>query len=222
MAVRILATSMLYGNAVFELAEKLPELKLVEFRSAEWERLLPEAEALIITLNNVFTSEDILKAKKLKAIGTFSVGVNHLPLKLCEEKNIKIVNTPGVLTDATADISLALLLAVARRIVEADELVRNGEWKGWTPGFMLGTELSGKVCGIMGSGPIGQAVARRVHALGMKVVFWDREGSGKPVDFGYDVAERLPLDALLKISNVLSLNCPLTEQTKCLLSKVKL
>lgn len=222
MAIRILATSNLYGSAVQELGARFPELLVTPFRSPEWDKHLPNVEALVITLNDVLTIPELDRAKKLKAIGTFSVGLNHLPLPYLAGRNIRVANTPGVLTDDTADITVALLLCVARRVAEGDALIRSGGWKGWTPDFMLGTGLSGKVCGILGSGPIGRAVAKRVSAFGMDVLFWDRAATGEPVDFGSGHAERLPLDELLAASQVLCLNCPLTDTTRNLLTREKL
>jgi glyoxylate reductase len=130
-----------------------------------------------------------------------------------------VVNTPGVLTDATADLALALLLALTRRVAEGEALVRSGAWLGWRPDQLLGRGLAGKACGILGSGPIGQAFAKRVWALGMAPYFWDREGQGGAVDFGAGRAPRLPLADLLPRSAVLSLHCPLTDQTRGLLDR---
>ena len=145
--------------------------------------------------------------------------MNHLPALACQARGIAIVNTPGVLTDATADLALTLLLALTRRLKEGETLARSGHWKGWAPDQMLGTGLTGKVCGILGTGATGKAFARRVWALGMKPVFWDRENKGTPVDFGADLARRLPLDELLPRATVLSLQCPLTEETRMLLTR---
>lgn len=165
---------------------------------------------------------DIQAAPNLKAIGTYSVGVNHLPVAVCEAKGITIVNTPGVLTEATADIAMALLLSVTRRIAEGEALARSGTWTGWAPGQILGQSLAGKCCGILGSGPIGKGFAKRVWAAGMKPLFWDRQGCGGNVNFGPETAPRMPLDQLLRQSTVLSLHCPLTDQTRCLLDRAAL
>jgi len=158
----------------------------------------------------------------VRVIGTYSVGVNHLPAAYCQARGIRIVNTPGVLTDATADLALTLLLALTRRVSEGEALVRSGQWKGWATDLLLGSGLAGKTCGILGSGPIGRAFARRAWASGLKIFFWDREGNGNPVDLGVDIAPRLPLDDLLRQSNVLSLHCPLTDSTRGLLNRDKL
>ena len=222
MSTRILSTSPLVGPALAGLGARFPELRLAAFRSPEWNAALPEAEALVVMLSEPLTEADLDAAPRLKAIGTYSVGVNHLPLKACETRGIAVVNTPGVLTDATADIALALLMALTRRVAEGEALVRSGQWKGWAPDQLLGPGLAGKVCGILGSGPIGQAFARRAWALGMSPLFWDREGRGGEVDYGCGKAPRLPLADLLPHSAVLSLHCPLTDQTRGMLDRAAL
>ncbi|MDR2561450.1 MAG: hypothetical protein LBC63_06750 [Holophagales bacterium] len=229
-ATRVLSTSPLVGPSLKVLGEKFPLLSILPYRSEAWRREMESAEALIVLLSEPLGSEDVDRCPNLKAIGTYSVGTNHLPVDLCEARGISIINTPDVLTDATADLALALLLAVARRIAEGEAMVRSGEWEGWQPSQLLGIGLSGKTCGILGSGPIGRAFARRVWSLGMTPIFWDRDGLGRPVDYLSDgektiagpPAIRLPLDELLRRSDVLSLHCPLTDQTKGLLGKREL
>lgn len=219
MSIRILSTSALVGPALADLGGSFPDLRIAPFRSPAWTAALAEAEALVVMLSEPLTEADLAAAPRLRAIGTYSVGVNHLPLAACQARGIAVVNTPGVLTDATADLALALLLAVTRRVAEGEALVRSGAWAGWAPDQLLGPGLAGKACGILGSGPIGRAFARRVWALGMTPLFWDRDGSGGSVDFGPDRAPRLPLADLLPQSAVLSLHCPLTEQTRSLLDR---
>ncbi len=219
MSIRILSTSALVGPALAALGGRFPDLCIAPFRSPAWNAALLEAEALVVMLSEPLSEADLDAAPGLRAIGTYSVGVNHLPLAACQARGIAVVNTPGVLTDATADLALALLLAVTRRVAEGEALVRSGAWAGWAPDQLLGPGLAGKTCGILGSGPIGRAFARRVWALGMRPVFWDRDGSGGSVDFGPDRAPRLSLAELLPQSAALSLHCPLTEQTRGLLSR---
>ncbi|HET8902309.1 MAG TPA: NAD(P)-dependent oxidoreductase [Holophagaceae bacterium] len=217
MTARILATSPLVGPALKELGARFPELRIAPFRSAEWDEALQEAEALVVLLSEPISEADLAKAPRLKAIGTYSVGVNHLPLEACEARGIRVLSTPGVLTDATADLALALLLAVTRRVAEGERMIRSGRWTGWAPDQLLGTGLAGKVCGILGAGAIGKGFARRVWALGMQPLFWDREGRGGTVPFGICDAPRAPLAKLLESSAVLSLHCPLTDETRGLL-----
>jgi glyoxylate reductase len=227
---RILSTSPLVGPSLKALGGKYPALSILPYRSEAWSQEMESAEALIVLLSEPLGAEDLARCPNLKAIGTYSVGTNHIPVDLCRAKGIAVINTPDVLTEATADLALALLLAVARRVAEGEALVRSGEWEGWQPGQLLGVGLSGKTCGILGSGPIGRAFARRAWSLGMRPVFWDREGLGRPVDYLCDgegatigpPAQRLPMEELLRRSDVLSLHCPLTDQTKRLLGKREL
>jgi glyoxylate reductase len=222
MSIRILATSALVGPALAELGARFPELRIAAFRSSEWNAALPEVEALVVVVTEAITEADLDTAPKLRALGTCSVGVNHLPLQACQSRGIAVVNTPGVLTDATADLGLALLLGLTRRLAEGEALVRSGDWLGWRPDQLLGQGLAGKACGILGSGPIGLAFAKRVWALGMTPLFWDREGQGGTVDFGAGRAPRMALADLLPRSAVLSLHCPLTDQTRGLLDRTAL
>jgi glyoxylate reductase len=222
MSIRVLSTSALVGPHIEILGHDFPELRIAPCHSAAWMEALPGAEALVVLLSESLTERDLIPCASLKVIGTYSVGTNHLPRDYCEARGIHIVNTPGVLTDATADLALTLLLALTRRVREGEALVRSGEWKGWAPDLLLGSGLAGKTCGILGSGPIGRAFARRVRAMGMEVIFWDRQGTGEPVDLGAETARRLPLDDLLRGSGVLSLHCPLTDRTRGLLSREKL
>jgi len=222
MTTRILATSPLIGPALADLGARFPELGIAAFRSPAWNEALRSAEALVVLLSDQISEADLDAAPRLKAIGTCSVGVNHLPIKACQERGITVVNTPGVLTDATADLALAMLLALTRRLPEGEALVRSGTWPGWALEQLLGTGLAGKATGILGSGPIGLAFARRVWALGMTPLFWDREQRGGTVDYGAGRAPRLPLAELLARSTVLSLHCPLTDQTRGLLDRAAL
>lgn len=222
MTTRILSTTPLVGRALHELGERFPELCIAPYRSVAWRMELAKAHAMIVLLSEPISEAELELVPNLKVIGTYSVGVNHLPLEACKARGIRIVNTPGVLTDATADLALTLLLALTRRVAEGEALVRSGTWKGWAPDQLLGTSLGGRVCGILGSGPIGRAFARRVWALGMKPIFWDRDGKNHPVDFGPGIARRMPLRELLPACTALSLHCPLTDETRGLLDRKQL
>lgn len=219
MSVKILSTTPLVGSALQELGARHPELCIAPYGSLAWKLGLQTAEALVVLLSEPVPEADLDLAPRLRVIGTYSVGINHLPQAACKARGIAIANTPGVLTDATADLALSLLLAVTRRVSEGEALVRSGAWKGWAPDQLLGIGLAGKTCGILGSGPIGRAFALRTWAMGMKPLFWDREGRRAPVDFGAGIAPRVPLEELLAASEVLSLHCPLTDQTRGLLDR---
>jgi lactate dehydrogenase-like 2-hydroxyacid dehydrogenase len=124
-----------------------------------------------------------------------------------------VTNTPGVLTDATADLTWALILGITRRIGEGERLIRRGGWKGWTFDFMLGSELRGKQLGIVGYGGIGRAVAQRGRAFGMRIAYTSRTPKND------SDAEAMPLDRLLSTSDVVSLHCPLTQETTHLIDQ---
>ena len=118
MTTRILSTSPLVGSALQELGQRFPDLCIAPYRSVAWRMELAKAEALIVLLTEPVRAADLELAPNVRVIGTYSVGVNHLPQAFCEERGIGIVNTPGVLTEATADLALTLLLAVTRRVAE--------------------------------------------------------------------------------------------------------
>jgi glyoxylate reductase len=152
----------------------------------------------------------------VRHVASYGVGVNHIDLDACRARKVLVTNTPGVLTDATADHAMALLLAAARRVAEGDRLVRAGGWKALDPAFMLGTEVTGKTLGIVGFGRIGQAVARRAAGFGMSILY----ASPRPMD--YPGARRVPLEALLAESDFVSLHTPLTKDTENLLSRERI
>ncbi len=147
---------------------------------------------------------EVMDAGPLRAIAQHAVGVNNIDLNAAAERGIAVAHTPGVLTDATADLAMTLVLSVARRVLESDHLVRSGEWRGWSPTLMRGMELRGSTMGIIGMGRIGAAVAERARAFGMEIVHHNRTSG-------------VPLDELLRRSDVVSLHCPLTPSTRHLI-----
>ncbi|WP_087871981.1 2-hydroxyacid dehydrogenase [Arthrobacter globiformis] len=148
---------------------------------------------------------------KLQVVSAVSVGTDNIDIEAASRRGITVTNTPDVLTDATADLAMGLLLALNRRIVEADAFLRRGEAWSWGPRLFLGRDLAEEVLGIVGYGRIGEALAKRARAFGMRVV---AAGSGSAQNGG---VERMPLDQLLATADVLSLHAPLTEQTRHLL-----
>lgn len=148
----------------------------------------------------------VLDAGSLKVIAQHAVGINNIDLDAVAERGIGLAHTPGVLTNATADLAFALILAAGRRIVESDQFVRSGSWQGWAPTLMRGLELDGSVLGIVGMGRIGAALADRARAFGMRVIHHNRSSG-------------VPLDQLLEESDVVSLHCPLTPDTHHLIGE---
>lgn len=170
----------------------------------------------LLTLFTVRVDEALLKAApRLRVVSQIAVGVDNIDLAACTAAGVPVGHTPGVLTDATADVALALLLTVARGLPQANAEARAGGWTTWSPTRWLGLELAGATCGIVGMGRIGQAFARRVHACGMQIVYHSR--SARPEIERRLGALRLPLDELLQVSDVVSLHTPLTAETRHLI-----
>ncbi len=181
------------------------------------------AEVLACTITDRIDGELIAKAgPQLKLIANFGVGVDHIDVVAANARGIIVTNTPGVLTDDTADLTMGLILSAARRVVEGANIVQAGEFHGWTPTWMMGRRLSGKRLGIVGMGRIGQALAKRARAFGLAVHYHNR----KPV--GARIAEELEatywesLDQMLARTDVISVNCPHTPATYHLLSARRL
>lgn len=153
---------------------------------------------------------------KLRIVANCAVGYNNIDLVAAEMRKITVTNTPDVLTDATADLTWALILACARRLPEGIELVRSGHWMGWHPEQLLGLELRGHTLGIVGAGRIGQAVGKRAVGFGMRVVYSARRP--RPEFERATGAVRLELTPLLQASDVVSLHAPSTPETKGLIN----
>ena len=149
---------------------------------------------------------------QLKVISSMSVGVDHIDVAAATVRGIPIGNTPGVLTDATADMAFALLFASARRVVEGEKYVRSGGWKTWNPKLLLGADFVGATLGIIGFGRIGRAVAKRAQGFDMRVIFYDP--TAQPV-YG---ANPVDIDTLLRMSDFVSIHVPLTEGTRHLVN----
>ncbi|MCX6393939.1 MAG: D-glycerate dehydrogenase [Solirubrobacterales bacterium] len=166
-----------------------------------------EAEGLLCMLTDEIDAGLLDSAPDLKVVSNMAVGCDNIDLIACRERGIDVGNTPGVLTDATADLTLSLMLALARRLPEGMSSVRSGEWKTWSPDFLLGMELRDRTLGIIGTGRIGSAVSARAIAFGMEVVESGRPDGPTP---------GLPLAELLAQADIVSLHCPLTEETRWL------
>ena len=186
-------------------------------------RAVQRADAIVPTITDHIDADLIAAAgDKLKLIANFGAGVDHIDVAAANERGIAVTNTPGVLTEDTADLTMALIMAVSRRIVEGANVVQAGEFTGWTPTWMMGRRVNGKRLGIIGMGRIGQAVARRAKAFGMQIHYHNR----KPVS--HVIAEELEatywesLDQMLARMDIISVNCPHTPATYHLLSARRL
>lgn len=213
---RVLVTRRLPAAAI-RLLESACDVDLHEGREA-----LPHAalvsrvrgvHGLVALVTDVIDREVLEAADSLAIVANVAVGLNNIDLETARQRGVVVTNTPGVLADATADLTWALILGSTRRIVEGDRLIRAGGWTGWSFDFMLGSDLRGKQLGIVGMGSTGRAVAARAPAFGMRVAYTARTPRT------IEGAEPMPFDRLLATSDVVSLHCPLTPETTRLLDQ---
>jgi glyoxylate reductase len=158
----------------------------------------------------------------LKLIANFGTGVDNIDVETAVARGITVTNTPGVLTEDTADMTMALILAVGRRIAEGERLVRSGKWKGWGPTFMLGHRLWGKRLGIIGMGRIGRALARRAQGFGLSIHYHNRRRVAEEIEQQLEATYWESLDQMLARMDIVSVNCPHTPATYHLLSARRL
>lgn len=156
---------------------------------------------------------------RLKLIANFGAGVNHIDLKAARARGIIVTNTPGVLTEDTADMTMALILSVPRRLAEGEKLVRSGAWKGWSPGGMLGHRIGGKALGIVGMGRIGQAVARRARAFGLSIHYHNRRRLPLSIEAELNAQWYPDLDAMLGAVDIVSIHTPLNADSHDLIDR---
>ena len=191
--------------------------------AAELVQALAEHDAILPTLGDDFSAAVFDAAPRIRCrlLANFGVGFNHIDVAAAAARGITVTNTPGAVTDATADVAILLMLMVARRAVEGERLVRSGEWQGWNPTQLLGTHITGKVLGVIGMGRIGRAVGRRAHfGFGMEVVFFNRS----PVaDCGIPGARQLgSIAEVMAASDVVSVNVPGGAENRHLIGAVEL
>ena len=191
--------------------------------SREWlESNIRSADGVLCMLTDRFDTQLIGMAERLKVLSSMSAGLDHVDLTAATKRGIYVTYTPDVLTDATADLTWALLLASARRISEADRFVRGGAWKAaWAPNLLLGSDVYGKTLGIIGMGRIGYAVAKRAGGFDMQILYYQRhrisEDKEKAVNARY-----VTLEELLSASDYITIHLPLTEQTKGFINEERL
>lgn len=208
----VFITQKLPDNAIAELKEQY-EVRMwpEEDTPAPRETLLVEAKeahALWTMMSDKVDSEVFEAAPHLKIVSNLAVGYNNIDLDAARKHGVTVTNTPDVLTESTADLTFALLLATARKIIEAEKSVRSGEWKSWTPMGMTGQNVGGATLGIIGMGRIGEAVATRAQGFGMKVLYHNRTRKSLE-DVRYAEFEEL-----LKVSDYVVILTPLTPETK--------
>jgi glyoxylate reductase len=181
------------------------------------------AEILVPTVTDRIDSSVLAHANPdLRLIANYGTGVDHIDVEAAYARGITVTNTPGVLTDDTADMSMALILAVARRLVEGERLARSGDWPGWSPTSMLGHRITGKRLGILGMGRIGSAVARRARGFGLAIHYHNRRRVPEALETELEATYWESLDQMLARMDIISVNCPHTPATFQLLSARRL
>jgi glyoxylate reductase len=190
---------------------------------AELIEAVGHAEVLVPTVTDRIDSEVLAAAgAALRLIASFGTGVDHVDLAAAQQRGIIVTNTPGVLTEDTADMTMALILAVSRRLAEGERLIRSGGWTGWGPTSMLGHRIWGKRLGIVGMGRIGTALARRAKGFGIAVHYHNRRPVPEEVETALEATYWESLDQMLAHMDIVSINCPHTPATYHLLSAPRL
>ena len=222
MTKKVFVTHQLPGERIHELARQCDLSTWTGadlLSSADLHRELAGRQGLVCLLTDRVDRPLLDAMPELSFVSSMSVGVDHIDVEALTERGIPLGNTPGVLVDTTADAAFALLLAAARRLAEGDRYIREGNWRaenGWSPDFFIGKDVSGATLGIIGLGPIGQAVARRASGFGMKVLSWSRSGRDVPG------VENVSLEELLQRSDFVSVHVALNAQTRNLLDSEKI
>lgn len=185
---------------------------------AELRRRVAAADGLLCLLTDRIDAQLLEAAPRLRVISTMAVGYDHIDVAAAAARGIAVGHTPGVLTETTADLAFALLLASARRLPEAERYLRDGRWRTWSPDLLLGRDVHGATLGIVGFGAIGQAVARRAAGFAMRVLYASTHVA--PPDA--PAAERVGFDQLLRVSDFVSLHVPLTDATRGMVAEAQL
>jgi lactate dehydrogenase-like 2-hydroxyacid dehydrogenase len=185
---------------------------------------LRTADALLCTVTDRLTADVLsVEPRRARMLANFGVGFNHIDTQAAKDCGFAVSNTPDVLTEATADIAITLLLMVSRRTGEGERHVRSGSWTGWRPTHMLGSQVSGKVLGLIGMGRIARAVARRAHhGFGMRVIFHDPYPPSPAEAAALGAEPRSTLDQVLEEADFISLHCPATPETRHLMNRERL
>ncbi|MCK5940481.1 MAG: D-glycerate dehydrogenase [Planctomycetes bacterium] len=224
MKPRVLVTRHVYPAAIPILQEHCVVDYQDRYEVMDEPRLqqkLALADGVVCQLTDPMTRAVIEAAPKLKVISQIAVGYDNIDVAAATERGVVVTHTPDVLTEATADLTFALLLAAARRLPEAERYLRDGNWQRWDVDLLCGTDVHGRTIGLVGLGRIGRAVARRARGFGMRVLYAARNQAPDEVERELD-AVRVPLDALLGESDFVSLHVPLTDETRHLISVAQL
>lgn len=223
MTLKVLVTRRLPGDAVDSLAHDYELVLNREDRDLSYDELndlARGAAGVLSMLSDRIDRAFIESHPELKVVSNYAVGYNNIDLAAAKERGVTVTNTPGVLTETTADLAWTLIMAICRRVTEGDSFTRGGNSKGWTPELFMGQDVYGRTLGIVGLGRIGAATARRALGFGMKILYYSR--NPKPeVEKELD-ARRVDLDTLMAESDIVSLHTPLTPETHHLIDRRRL
>ena len=205
----------LFDATLNETDQPFTQMQLIE--------ALKTADVLVPTVTDNLKASIIEKAgPQLRLIASFGTGVDHIDVQAARKKGITVTNTPGVLSEDTADVAMALILSVPRRIVQGDTKIRSGQWDGWSPTGMLGHRINGKRLGIIGMGSIGQAIARRAKAFGMSIHYHNRKAVHPSTEADLEATYWENIEQMLPRIDIISINCPSTPATHHLLNADRL
>ena len=197
---------------LFDVVLNVDDVPMTRERLADAMR---DCDVLVPTVTDKIDADLIASAgERLGLIASFGAGTEHINLAAAAARKIIVTNTPGVFTDDTADLAMAGIIGVPRRIREGTALVRRGEWTGWAPSGLLGRKLAGKVLGIVGMGRIGQAVAHRARAFGLEIAYYNRKPLPEALERMLGARYVGDIDSLMAEADILTLHCPLTEETR--------
>ena len=222
--VKVVASSSLPIDLVAQVMDALPGTEVLVPGSGHHgfgNVNLADADALVSLLLDPIDAALLARAPRLRIVANCAVGVDNIAIEAATAAGVAVTNTPDVLTEATAELTFALLLAAARRLGEADRLVRSGTWGGWALDQLLGVQLAGATLGIVGLGRIGRAVAQRAVAFGMRVIYASSSASSSASRLDV-AATRVGLDELFATADVVSLHCPATPATTGLVNAARL
>jgi glyoxylate reductase len=223
---RVIVTRRLTPSIEARMAELFDVEFIAEDRPMDAAQLadsVARADVLVPTVTDRIDANIIAQAGPgLKLIANFGNGVDHIDLAAARARRILVTNTPGVLTEDTADMTMALILSVPRRVAEGERLIRSGTWQGWSPTGMLGHRVNGKMLGIVGMGRIGQAVARRARGFGLSIRYHNRRRLPEVIEQELNAVWRPDLDEMLAEVDLLSIHCPHTPQTHRLIGAEQL
>lgn len=210
-------------NRLAELFDTTLNQTDTPFSHEQLTKALQTADVLIPTLSDKLDAETLAKAgKQLKLITNYGSGFDHIDIEAAHKHGIIVTNTPGLLSEDSADMTLALILTVMRRFKEGSAALQSGDWTGWSPSSFLGTSIGGKTLAIIGMGRVGMAVARRANAFGMKVIYHNRKPVHPEIERNLNATYIDKLDDMLPMADVLSIHCPNTPETHHLLNTKRL